>query len=193
MTVAHASHDPHAKTVFGFWVYLMTDCILFATLFATYVVLHKNSAGGPTTHQIYDLPYALTETFILLISSFTCGMAMLAIPSQNKKLFLAGYVLTFLLGAAFVGMELNEFSHLVHQGNSWERSAFLSSFFTLVGTHGLHVSVGLLWMLVLVPQVLYRGFSASMVRRLTCLRLFWHFLDLVWIFIFTIVYLMGVA
>jgi cytochrome o ubiquinol oxidase subunit 3 len=185
-------HEIYGKTIFGFWIYLMTDCVLFATLFATYAVLHNNTFGGPAAHDIFSLPYALTETLILLTSSFTCGVAMLAAYQKKKGLALALFAITFLLGISFLTLELREFSDLVKEGNSWERSAFLSSFFTLVGCHGLHISCGLLWMFVMQLHIVFRGFTLSTLRRLMCLSLFWHFLDVVWVLIFTIVYLMGV-
>jgi len=184
--------DTYSKTIFGFWVYLMTDCILFATLFATYAVLHNNTNGGPSSSDLFDLPFALAETLILLTSSFTCGLAMLAMHRGAKKALLAWLGITFILGAAFLTFELTEFTHLVQEGNSWQRSAFLSSFFTLVATHGLHITCGLLWIIVMVFQVAFRGINPDTMRRNACLSLFWHFLDVVWIFIFTIVYLMGV-
>lgn len=188
----HEEHAAFDKTVFGFWIYLMTDCILFATLFATYAVLHKNTFGGPSAKELFNLPFALMETLILLTSSFTCGLAMVAVDqrAKYKALFLFG--ITFLLGCAFLGMELKEFNDFVQEGNSWQRSAFLSSFFTLVGSHGLHITCGLIWMLVMFGHMIFRGLTASTVRRLTCLSLFWHFLDVIWVLIFTFVYLMGV-
>lgn len=189
--VATTHNDATAKTVFGFWVYLMTDLVLFATLFATYAVLHNNTFGGPSGKDIFELPFVLTETMLLLTSSFACGLAMLAVHKGSKNLALVWLGITFLLGAGFLGMELYEFNHLVQEGYSWERSGFLSAFFTLVGTHGLHITIGLLWMIVLAVQVIKRGFTIHTVRRLTLFSLFWHFLDIVWIFIFTIVYLMG--
>lgn len=180
------------KTVFGFWVYLMTDCILFGTLFATYVVLRNNTFGGPSGRDLFNLNFVLGETLILLISSFTCGLAMLAAHANNRKKVFGWIGMSFLLGIAFLTMELKEFIHLVHQGNSWQKSGFLSAFFTLVGTHGLHITVGLLWMIFLVAEIVFKGLIAVTLKRLTCLSMFWHFLDVVWIFIFTIVYLMGV-
>ena len=186
-----AQPDGNTKTIFGFWVYLMTDCVLFASLFATYAVLRGNTFGGPSGHQLFSLPYVLTETLILLTSSFTCGLAMLAAHNRDKRLTLLWFGLTFLLGIAFLAMELTEFRHLVIEGNSWRRSGFLSSFFTLVGTHGLHITVGLLWMVILMAKVLSGGLTTANIRRLTLLSLFWHFLDIIWIFIFTIVYLIG--
>jgi cytochrome o ubiquinol oxidase subunit 3 len=192
---AHDHHDDHgaeANTVFGFWIYIMTDCILFATLFATYAVLGKNFAGGPTGKDLFDLSYVLKETFCLLLSSVTYGFAMLAFGKAKRKQVLLWLAVTFLLGLSFIGMELNEFHHLIAEGNGPDRSAFLSSFFTLVGTHGLHVTCGLIWMAVMMVQIARRNFEVSISRRMMCLSLFWHFLDIVWICVFTIVYLMGV-
>lgn len=184
--------DIHAKTPFGFWVYLMTDCVLFATLFATYAVLHRNTFGGPSGEELFSLPFVLTETLLLLTSSFTCGLAILGASAGSRRIVLVGLVVTFLLGAAFLGMELHEFAGLVHEGNNWQRSGFLSAFFTLVGTHGAHIAAGLIWIVVLGILVLRRGLTVHTIRKLTLFSLFWHFLDVVWIFIFTIVYLMGV-
>lgn len=181
------------RTVFGFWLYLMTDCILFAGLFATYAVLHHNTFGGPSSREIFDIPYVLIETLILLTSSFTSGLGLRAAYQGNRTRVLAFFFVTFLLGLSFLGLELNEFTHLVDQGYGWQRSAFLSSYFTLVGTHGLHITCGLIWMVVLMAQIWFGGIYLAVVKRLMCLSLFWHFLDLVWIFIFTIVYLMGVG
>lgn len=184
--------DAYSKTVLGFWMYLMTDCILFATLFTTYALLRNNTFGGPSSQELFSLSTAFTETMILLFSSLTCGLAMLAAVKSQRNKIIGWLTLSFLLGASFVALELNEFFHLVQEGNSWTRSAFLSSFFTLVGTHGLHVSIGLFWMLVLVGQLFWFGMTTNTFRRLVVFSLFWHFLDLVWIFIFTFVYLMGV-
>ncbi|MDB5178617.1 MAG: cytochrome o ubiquinol oxidase subunit [Patescibacteria group bacterium] len=169
----------------------MTDCVLFASLFATYAVLHNNTFGGPGAHELFSMPFVLAETLILLTSSFTAGLAILATHQGKRNQVLTWLSLTFLLGVAFLTMEITEFSHLAAEGNSWQRSGFLSAFFTLVGTHGLHIATGLLWMTVLMIQVLRRGLGTATVRRLTLLSLFWHFLDVIWIFIFTIVYLMG--
>ena len=191
MQHADLEEEVYSKTIFGFWVYLMTDCLLFGTLFATYAVLHGNTFGGPSGKELFDLPYALGETMFLLASSFTCGLAMLAAHQNFVKKTLFWYLITFLLGAGFVAMELNEFTHFIMDGNSFEKSAFLSSFFTLVGTHGAHVTTGLIFMLVLMLEVYRKGLTPTTFKRLTCLRLFWHFLDVVWIFIFTFVYLMG--
>jgi cytochrome o ubiquinol oxidase subunit 3 len=179
------------KTPFGFWVYIMTDCILFATLFATYAVLRNNTFGGPGGAELFSLPFVLVETLILLTSSFTCGLAMLAVHRRDMRQVLIWLAATFLLGAAFLGMELSEFTKLVAEGNSWQRSGFLSSFFTLVGTHGLHITTGLIWAGVLGRQIWKQGITASSAKRLTLFSIFWHFLDIVWIFIFTMVYLLG--
>lgn len=181
------------KTEFGFWVYIMTDCVLFASLFATYAVLHQNTFGGKPADQLFSPTYALVETLILLTSSFTCGLAVLSAQARKKNLVLFWFAITVLLGFAFLGMELHEFRDFVLQGDSWRRSGFLSAFFTLVGTHGLHITSGLIWMGVMMRQIWSRGLTRHTVRRLTLLSIFWHFLDVIWIFIFTIVYMMGVA
>jgi cytochrome o ubiquinol oxidase subunit III len=179
------------KTIFGFWVYIMTDCVLFASLFATYAVLHNNTAGGPGASELFSMPFVLAETLILLTSSYTAGLAMLAAHRGKINGVLIWFAVTFLLGAAFLGLELHEFSSLVAEGNSWRESGFLSGFFTLVGTHGLHITTGLIWMIVLMAQVIKKGLVGNTVKRLTLLSMFWHFLDVVWIFIFTIVYMLG--
>jgi len=180
-----------AKTTLGFWLYLMTDCVLFATLFATYAVLRNNTAGGPGGNELFSAPYVLTETIILLVSSFTCGLAVLAARQKQKQQVLFWFGVTFLLGLAFLALELHEFRNLVIEGNSWRRSGFLSAFFTLVGTHGLHITMGLVWIAVMLTKIGRQGFKANTVKRLTMLSMFWHFLDLIWIFIFTFVYMMG--
>jgi cytochrome o ubiquinol oxidase subunit III len=179
------------KSVFGFWVYLMTDLILFGCLFATFAVLRNNTFGGPDGNELFSLPFVLTETMLLLTSSFTCGLAILALHQGNKGQVINWLVLTFILGAAFLGMEIYEFNKLVTEGESWRRSGFLTSFFTLVGTHGAHITAGLIWIGVMIMQLIKRGITTPVTRRLTMLSLFWHFLDIVWIFIFTIVYLYG--
>lgn len=187
----HGHHDAGAIKVFGFWIYLMSDCILFATLFATYAVLVNSTAGGPTGKDIFELPFVLVETFCLLFSSITYGMAILAMNKGIKSQVNAWLGLTFLFGLAFIGMELYEFHHLIAEGNGPDRSAFLSGFFTLVATHGLHVTSGLIWMAVMMVQVAKRGLTPVNQTRLMCLSLFWHFLDVIWICVFTVVYLMG--
>ena len=188
----HEHHDAGGNSVFGFWIYLMSDCILFATLFATYAVLSGSFAGGPTGKDIFELPYVLVETFCLLLSSVTYGFAMLAMHKGNQSGVMKWLAVTFLFGAAFIGMEINEFSHLIAEGFGPDRSAFLSGFFALIGTHGLHVFSGLVWMIVLMVQVAQNRLTATNQTRLMCLSLFWHFLDVVWICVFTVVYLMGV-
>jgi len=184
-----ADHVP-SHSVFGFWLYLMTDCILFASLFATFAVLSHQFAGGPTAKELFDLPGVMIETALLLVSSITYGFAMLCAHKGNKGAVLAWLVVTFLLGLGFVSMEVREFSHMIAEGAGPDRSAFLSSFFTLVATHGLHVSVGLLWMVVMFFQVLGKnGLNQRSLTRLACLSLFWHFLDIIWICVFSFVYL----
>lgn len=189
--------DPHqdtfSKTILGFWMYLMTDCLLFATLFCTYAVLHHNTFGGPSSKDLFDLSTAFVETMLLLLSSVTCGLAMLYSLKNKKNQIIAWLTISFLLGAAFIAIELHEFRQFVQEGHSWQTSAFLSSFFTLVGTHGLHVSIGLLWLIVIIAQIFWMGVNLITFRRLIVFGLFWHFLDLIWIFIFTFVYLMGVV
>lgn len=193
-TTHHAHEQAESETaVFGFWVYLMTDIVLFASLFATYMVLRHNTAGGPPASELFDLPAVLKETMLLLTSSFTCGLAMLAAHKQQRNIVIFWFVVTLILGALFLNMELAEFRHLIAEGNSFRRSGFLSAFFTLISTHGLHIAAGIIWIIVMMVQLLQRGFTSVTMQRLTCLSLFWHFLDVVWIFIFSIVYLMGVA
>jgi cytochrome o ubiquinol oxidase subunit III len=185
------THDEGSMTVLGFWIYLMSDCLIFASLFATFGVLAENTAGGPGGHELFDLPYVAVETVLLLVSSFTFGMAALAMKDQQRTKVIQWLAITFLLGAAFIAMEVQEFAHLVHEGAGPNRSAFLSAYFTLVGTHGLHVTAGLLWLAVMMHQTVRFGLDGVVRRRLACLSLFWHFLDLVWICVFTFVYLRG--
>lgn len=175
----------------GFWIYLMTDLVLFASLFATFVVLRGATAGGPSESELYSLPFILTETMLLLASSFTCGLAMLALKSGARSQALWLFAATFLFGAGFLAMELYEFKELMHEGHSWRESASLSSFFVLVATHGLHIFFGLLWLTVLCVRLIKQGITDNSIRRFGLFSMFWHFLDVVWIFIFTIVYLMG--
>lgn len=189
----HKHHNSDATDIFGFWIYILSDCVLFAILFATFAVLRANVYGGPELKELTDLPCVFSETMILLVSSLTYGLAILALYKKNLSQVLLWLGLTFLLGLSFVGLELKEFIHLYREGHSWQSSASLSSFFTLVGTHGLHVSLGLVWMLVLMVQLLFFRITPFMQRRLTYLGLFWSFLDLVWIFVFTVVYLMGAS
>jgi len=178
------------KTILGFWVYLMTDLISFAALFATYVVLRNNTFGGPSGKELFSLPFVLVETFILLTSSFTCGLFTLAAQRNNKAQAISWLTVTFLLGVSFLSMELSEFSHLIQEGNGPQRNAFLSAYFTLVGAHGLHILVGLLWAAVSLVMVWKRGITPHIMNKLTRFSIFWHFLDIVWVFIFTIVYLL---
>jgi cytochrome o ubiquinol oxidase subunit III len=182
-----------AKTVFGFWIYLMTDCVLFASLFATFVVLRNNTWGGAAGNELFSLPFVLTETLILLVSSFTAGLGLLAARRRDQRQVLVFFGLTMLLGVFFLALELSEFHKLYEEGNSWRRSGFLSAFFTLVGTHGAHITAGLLWMAVMMFRTVRKGLSSVTLKRLTLLTMFWHFLDIIWIFIFTVVYLFGVA
>jgi cytochrome o ubiquinol oxidase subunit III len=177
---------------FGFWIFLLSDIVMFSALFASYAVLAKASAGGPTGGQLFDLRSAAMETAILLLSSYSCGLMSLAINSRHQLGTFFGAVVTFLLGAAFLHLEFHEFRDMIAVGASPQRSAFLSAFFTLVGCHGLHVAVGLVWLVLMMLQLSIRGFQQVVVRRLHCFSLFWHALDIIWVLIFTIVYLMGV-
>lgn len=177
--------------VFGFWVYLMTDLIIFAVLFACFLVLHENTFHGPSAKELFHLPSVLAETLILLTSSFTCSLGMLAIHRRLKNWAIMWFIITFLLGASFLYIEISEFVNLAEKGASWQRSAFLSSFFTLVGTHGFHIFVGLLWMVVMMFRIALRPLVEHSVSRIFRMTLFWHFLDFVWIFIFTVVYGIG--
>ncbi|NML94008.1 cytochrome o ubiquinol oxidase subunit III [Novosphingobium olei] len=184
-------HPEGGSTLLGFWIYLMSDCLIFAMLFAAFGVLGGNYAAGPGPKDLFDLPLVALNTAMLLFSSITYGFAMLAMQGGNVKAVQGWLLVTGLFGAAFLSIELYEFAHLIREGATPQRSAFLSSFFTLVGTHGLHVTFGLVWLGVLVVQVGQRGLVAANQRRLMCLSLFWHFLDVVWIGVFTFVYLLG--
>ncbi len=190
----HLAEEPHPEngTALGFWLYLMSDCLIFAALFATYGVLGRSYAAGPTGAQLFDLPLVALNTAFLLLSSITFGFAMLRKQMNDVKGTLAWLAVTGLFGLGFLGLELYEFSHLIHEGAGPQRSAFLSAFFTLVGTHGLHVTFGLVWLVVLMLQIGKHGLIHENKRRLMCLSMFWHFLDVVWIGVFTFVYLMGV-
>jgi len=194
--VHDASHEHHANDtkVFGFWIYLMTDLLMFATLFATFAVLANAFAGGPTAKEMLGegLGLVLVETFALLFSSITYGMAMLASYRGEQGSVLKWLAITFACGVVFLSIELYEFNHLIHAGATPQVSAYWSAFFTLVGTHGLHVTFGLLWMAVLMHQVSSRGLTGTNKSRLGLLSLFWHFLDIVWICVFSVVYLFGV-
>jgi cytochrome o ubiquinol oxidase subunit 3 len=186
------AHEEQSNiTTLGLWFYLMTDLVLFASLFATFMVLRHNTDGGPGGSEIFDMPFVLIETFVLLFSSLMCGLAFLSAKFQRRGAMLVYLALTIVLGAIFLGMELYEFSKLAGEGHSWAESAFLSSYFTLVGTHGLHISVGLLWALVLLVRLATKPMNDHVLRKLGLFAIFWHFLELVWIFIFSVVYLIG--
>jgi len=184
-------HHPENGTLLGFWLYLMSDCLIFACLFAVYAVLGRSYAAGPSGADLFDLPLVAINTSMLLLSSITYGFAMLAMQKKRVPQVLIWLGITGLFGLAFIGLELYEFHHLIHQGAGPQRSAFLSAFFALVGTHGLHVTFGIIWLVVLMFQVARGGLIAANRRRLMCLSMFWHFLDVVWIGVFTFVYLMG--
>ncbi len=185
-------HHPEGSTMLGFWLYLMSDCLIFAILFATHAVLGRNYAAGPSPSDLFDLRLVAINTSMLLFSSITYGFAMLQMERQRKAETLFWLAVTGLFGATFLGLELYEFAHLIQEGAGPGRSAFLSSFFTLVGTHGLHVTFGIIWLVTLMVQVSMHGLIPANRRRLMCLSMFWHFLDVVWIGVFSVVYLLGV-
>ena len=185
-------HAEGSSTMLGFWIYLMSDCLIFAVLFATYAVLGNNYAAGPSPADLFDLPLIALNTSMLLMSSITYGFAMLAMAKADVRMTQVWLGITGLFGAAFLAIEIYEFYHLIHIGATPQRSAFLSSFFVLVGTHGLHVLFGLIWLVTLMVQINQRGLVPANQLRLSCLSLFWHFLDVIWIGVFTFVYLMGV-
>ena len=185
----HAHGD--GGTLVGFWMYLMSDSLIFAVLFATFGVLGRNYAAGPSGADLFDLRLVALNTSLLLLSSITYGFAMLEMDKERVRSTLGWLAITGLFGAAFVGIELYEFAHLIHEGATPQRSAFLSSFYVLVGTHGLHVTFGIVWLVTLMVQVRQRGLIADNQRRLLCLSMFWHFLDVVWVGVFSFVYLMG--
>jgi cytochrome o ubiquinol oxidase subunit III len=184
-------HTPNG-TLLGFWIYLMSDCLIFACLFAAYGVLGREYAGGPTAAQVLELPTVAINTALLLFSSITYGFAILEMQANRRGMMMMWLTITGLLGAGFITLELTEFAHLISIGAGPQRSAFLSSFFTLVGTHGLHVTCGLIWLITLMVQVSKKGLIPANKRRLMCLSMFWHFLDLIWVGVFSFVYLMGV-
>jgi cytochrome o ubiquinol oxidase subunit III len=186
------THHPEHGTLLGFWIYLMSDCLIFAVLFAVYAVVGRNYAGGPTGADLFDLPLVAANTAMLLLSSITYGMAMIAMQHKRVSGVLGWLAVTGLFGLGFLSLEVYEFAHLLNEGAGPQRSAFLSAFFTLVGTHGLHVTFGTIWLVILMIQVSRLGLTIANRRRLICLSMFWHFLDVVWIGVFTFVYLMGV-
>lgn len=190
----HAEYDAvSANKAFGFWIYLMSDLALFAALFATFAVLSRSYAGGPDGRDLFHLPHVFVETMLLLTSSASYGMVTLAVHADRARVATFWLAATFVLGAGFIGMEVTEFHTMILAGDGPDRSAFLSAFFTLVGTHGTHVSFGLLWMAVMMVQVCTKGLSHPVRTRLLCLGMFWHFLDIVWIGVFSVVYLLGVV
>ncbi|BAP58823.1 cytochrome o ubiquinol oxidase subunit III [Candidatus Tachikawaea gelatinosa] len=179
------------KKIFGFWTYLMSDCILFATLFATYAVLVSNTAGGPSGKDIFSLKFVFFETVILLLSSLTCGLSVIYAKNKIKSFVYLWLLMTLLLGISFIGMESYEFYHLIAKGYVPSKSSFLSSFFLLVGTHAIHVTTGIFWILLLISHITKNGLNRNNNTRLICFSLFWHFLDLIWICVFSLVYLIG--
>jgi len=185
-------HHPEQGTLLGFWLYLMSDCLIFASLFATYAVQGRSYAGGPTGAELFELPLIALNTAFLLVSSLTFGFAMIAAQAKNLGKTRMWLAVTGILGLAFLCVEIYEFQHLIHMGAGPQRSGFLTAFFALVGTHGLHVTFGIVWLVTLFFQLGKHGLTPENFRRLSCLSLFWHFLDLIWIFVFTFVYLMGV-
>ena len=185
----HHEAEATDRAMFGFWLYLMTDLLMFALLFGVYAVLHGNAIGGEEGRHLFSLPLALTETLLLLTSSFTCGLGMIAARLGKKKQVLTWFGVTFVLGLAFLLLEIDEFVKLIDEGQTPQLNAFMSSFFTLLGTHGLHITIGLLWIAATLGYIMKRGLNHHMVRKLAMLSLFWHFLDIDWIFIFTIVYM----
>ncbi len=190
----HAERGPASKRIiagYGFWIFLLSDIIMFAAFFAAYAVLSGETAGGPSGRELFDLRNTAIETAFLLLSSFTCGVATVGLEARKASWFYGAMAATFVLGAAFIGLEVREFADMVADGNGPQRSAFLSAFFTLVGCHGLHVTAGLLWLLTMMAQVWAKGPREDILRRVLCFSLFWHALDIVWVALFTVVYLMG--
>jgi cytochrome o ubiquinol oxidase subunit 3 len=192
--VAHGGPAPkRIVTGYGFWLFLLSDIVMFSCFFASYAVLVGQTAGGPHGSQLFDLKNVAVETGCLLLSSFTCGLASIAAGARSQRWFQAAMAVTCILGLAFLALEGHEFSGLVARGAGPTRSAFLSSFFALVGCHGLHVSAGILWLLTMMAQVFAKGFRADILRRLLCFALFWHALDIIWVAVFSVVYLLGSA
>src|SRR3954463_2253842 len=211
-TIAYPHSDPHhlrgmeasgvehagppskrIVTGYGFWIFILSDMVMFSAFFATYAVLLGQTAGGPSGRELFNLRNVAIETGFLLASSFSCGLATIAADERNKLWFQFGMAITCAFGLGFLAIEVNEFAGLVARGAGPTRSAFLSAFFTLVGCHGLHVSAGILWLLTMMAQVFAKGFRADIQRRILCFALFWHALDIIWIAVFTIVYLLGSA
>jgi cytochrome o ubiquinol oxidase subunit 3 len=207
IAMAHGHADPHhlhatehegpapkrIVTAYGFWIFLLSDIVMFSCFFAAYAVLAGQTAGGPSGSQLFDLRNVAIETALLLFSSFTCGMASIAADMRNQRWFQISMAVTALLGAGFLALEAREFIDLVERGAGPSRSAFLSAFFSLVGCHGLHVSAGILWLLTMMAQVVAKGFRADIQRRILCFALFWHALDIIWVAVFSVVYLLGSA
>ena len=192
----HAAGGLASKRIvvgYGFWIFLLSDIVMFSAFFATYAVLVGQTAGGPSGRELFDLRNTGIETACLLLSSFACGLASIGAQAHRGSWFYGAMAATFILGAAFVGLEVREFAGLVARGAGPTRSAFLSAFFTLVGCHGLHVTACLLWLLTMMAQVFAKGYRADILRRMLCFSLFWHALDIIWVAVFTMVYLMGVA
>ncbi|MBE1445255.1 cytochrome o ubiquinol oxidase subunit III [Paenibacillus sp. OAS669] len=189
----HDQPDLEEMRTFGFWIYLMTDIMIFGTFFATYIVLKNNTNGGPGPTDLFELGGVIVSTLILLTSSYTSGLAVLAMNRGKKQALIRWLGVTAVLGALFVGLEIREFAQFVQEGATMGTSAFLSAFYTLVGTHGLHVTLGIIWMLAIMVQLSKQGITPVTKRKVQVISLFWHFLDVVWIFVFTVVYLMGVS
>ena len=195
-TLGHAAGGLVSKRIitgFGFWIFLLSDIIMFSAFFATYAVLVDDTAGGPSGRELFNLRNVGFETALLLVSSFTVGLASIGARAQSGSWFYGAMAATFILGAGFLSIELREFASMVARGAGPTRSAFLSAFFTLVGCHGLHITAGLLWLLTMMAQVFAKGYRADILRRVLCFSLFWHALDIIWVAIFTVVYLMGMA
>jgi cytochrome o ubiquinol oxidase subunit III len=190
----HGAGGPASKRVivaYGFWIFLLSDIVVFSAFFASYAVLSANTNGGPSGRDVFDLHNVAVETVCLLLSSFACGMASISAGVRNKPAFYMTMLVTFVLGAAFITLEVREFVSLIQAGDGPQRSAFLSAFFALVGCHGAHVSAGLLWLLTMIAQVFAKGFRPEVLRRILCFSLFWHALDIIWVALFTVVYLLG--
>jgi cytochrome o ubiquinol oxidase subunit 3 len=190
----HAERRPASKRIivgYGFWIFLLSDIIMFSAFFASYAVLSGETAGGPSGHDLFNLRNVGIETALLLLSSFTCGIATIGARARHNLLYYGGMAFTFVLGASFLFLELREFTEMIGRGAGPSRSAFLSAFFTLVGCHGLHVTLGLLWLLTMMAQVFAKGYRPDIQRRILCFGLFWHALDIIWVAVFTVVYLMG--